>query len=139
TVRLVQEGVEALGTRFVQRVLGGSLFLVGSPGHELSGSPVAQASGFLDQVASPESAAPDNLKVLVTQQTATGTHVVAQQTIRGAEVVGARFRLHTRQGRPYACTGRPIGDLALRDPGDPPATTEEDAAAQIREELHLGP
>jgi fungalysin metallopeptidase (M36)/fungalysin/thermolysin propeptide len=139
TVRLLQDGVEALGTRFVQRALGGSLFLVGSPGHELSGPPVAQASGFLGQLASPESAAPDNLKVLVTQQTATGTHVVAQQTIRGAEVVGARFRLHTRQGRPYACTGRPVGDLALRDPGDPPATTEEDAAARIREELRLGP
>ncbi len=81
---------------------------------------------------------PDDMRVLVTKESATGSHIVVQQTIRGAEVVGARFQLHLSEDRrPFGLTGRPIGDLSSRDPGAPPRTTEVDAIEAIRNHLKL--
>ena len=80
-------------------------------------------------------------QTLATFQSATGTHVVVQQQIRGAEVTGARYRVHFRaDDGTYALTGRPVGDLADRDPGEPPSTTTEaDAMAATRTEFGLNP
>lgn len=53
---------------------------------------------------------------------ALGRHEVWQQVVRGAHVVGATYRLHEGPGGRVALSGRPLGDLAARDPGPRPAT-----------------
>ncbi|MGH9182527.1 MAG: hypothetical protein ACRDZ9_01680 [Acidimicrobiales bacterium] len=75
----------------------------------------------------------DRRKVHVLES-ATGSHVVVQQRVRGCDVVGGRFVVHYDGAGAYGVTGHPVGDLADRDPGPPPgrsaARTARDAIRQ---------
>jgi hypothetical protein len=84
-------------------------------GAEISG---AARSGFM--------AATSGVRRRKARSTATGTHVDVEQHVRGARVVGGNMRMHQDDRGVFAVTGRPLGDLAERDPGPaPPAATDE--------------
>ena len=110
-------------------------FLIGEFSRQLLGSNLAKVASFLGEL---NSALPEanlqgeDVSVLRSFDSASGSHVVAQQTIRGAEVLGARFRVHMQDNRPYCFSGRPVGDLRPMDPGEPPATLELAAAQALR-------
>jgi hypothetical protein len=116
-------------------------FLFGDLADRLPGPPPAMAAAFVSRLdaALPSASLPaTDMTVLVTKESATGRHLVVQQTMRGADVVGARFQLHVGEDqRPFGLTGRPIGDLPARDPGEPPRTSEVDATDAIRSHLQL--
>jgi hypothetical protein len=71
------------------------------------------------------------LTPVATLDSLTGRHVVAQQQLRGFNVVGSRVTVHLDGGGAYALTGNPIGDLDARDPGPRPDRSE----AEIRERV----
>ncbi|MDQ3973523.1 MAG: hypothetical protein M3276_04175 [Actinomycetota bacterium] len=73
-----------------------------------------------------------NDDVMLTIESATGTHTVCHQRVRGAEIVGARYRVHRDAGGNVTITGRPLGDVAARDPGSVPAVAPEEAARAAR-------
>ncbi len=104
------------------------------PAHRMAGAFITRFDAALPDA----QLRPSDVRVIVAKDSATGTHVVVQQMIRGAEVVGARFQLHVGHDRQlFGLTGRPVGDLHRRDPGDPPLTSESDAIAAMRTHLEL--
>jgi hypothetical protein len=131
----------AFGGAYAQRAEGDQPFLFGEIADRLLGSPQAKVSSFVGRLNDglPDSQLlPDDMTVLVTKESATGTHLVVQQTLRGTEVVGARFQLHLGDdSRPYGLTGRPVGDLPSRDPGGPPRTSDIDAIDALRRHFGL--
>ena len=118
-------------------------FLFGSFSARLAGPPDDQARAFIGRLNAAlvgTELPPEQMSVLVAKRSATGTHVVVQQTIRGAEVVGARFQVHIDDdGRPFGLTGRPVGDIPARDPGEPPPTPDADATEAIRDVFNVPP
>lgn len=139
-VAVAEQMSSAFATKVTQSTEAPGLFLVGEFADVLLGSPETKVNGFLGRMdaAMPNvQVQPDNVKVVARQESLTGMHIVGQQTLRGAEVVGARFRLHLERNRPYAFTGRPVGDLPGRDPGEPPTTRDRDAIDAIREHFQL--
>jgi hypothetical protein len=71
------------------------------------------------------------------RQSATGTHTEVEQLVRGARVIGSAMRVHEGDRGIFAVTGRPIGELAARDPGPPPAINEGDALQTCTERFEL--
>ena len=71
------------------------------------------------------------------RSTATGTHVQTEQLVRGARVIGSELRLHEDKKGVFAITGRPLGDLAQRDPGPAPTVSEHDAIHTVEERFEL--
>ena len=74
---------------------------------------------------------------VATLHSPTGWHEVWQQTVRGAPVVGAVYQTHHGPAGEVSLCGRPVGDLAARDPGPPPGTDERDVRAAMRSHLGL--
>jgi hypothetical protein len=116
-------------------------FLFGEFADRLLGAPGTKVFSFfarLNETLQSQSLPPSDLMVLVSKESATGTHIVVQQTMRRAEVFGARFQLHLgRDNRPYGLTGRPVGGLSERDPGDPPPTPEVEVLEAMRKHFGL--
>lgn len=61
------------------------------------------------------------------RRTATGTHAQFEQIVRGSRLVGGDLRTHQDDAGVYAVTGRPLGDLAARDPGEAPELESREA------------
>ncbi|MGH9149806.1 MAG: hypothetical protein ACRD0F_05640, partial [Acidimicrobiales bacterium] len=80
-----------------------------------------------------------NDDVVIRLRSASGRHVVGHQRVRGAEIVGARYRVHTDERGNVAITGRPLGDVAARDPGPRPAVPAEEAARGVRAQFDVPP
>jgi hypothetical protein len=119
--------------------VGGSVgpFVVGRAAEPLTSLPSVIATGDVIPGMADEPGVTATAS-LISLTSATGTHVVLQQRIRGADVIGARYRVHFRPGdTAYSFTGRPLGDLAQRDPGDVPANVNEDDARTAARE-HFG-
>jgi hypothetical protein len=114
------------------------LFVVGRAPAPLESLPEALAAGVVIPGVQEEPGLTESAP-LVSLTSATGTHVVFQQRLRGVEVIGARYSLHYRPGdTAYALTGRPVGDLPERDPGEAPtANGPADAAAAARARFAL--
>lgn len=116
-------------------------FLFGEARERLAGDPEAQVNAFvgrLDRALPDHELHPKDLKLLVARRSATGSHLVVQQTVRDQEVVGARFQLHVDPtGRPYGLTGRPVGDLRAREPGDAPRRTRAEVSEALRSTFGL--
>jgi hypothetical protein len=71
------------------------------------------------------------------RRTATGTHVETEQLVRGARVIGSELRLHEDEEGVFAITGRPLGDIAERDPGPAPPVYEHDAIHTCEQRFEL--
>lgn len=74
--------------------------------------------------------------VVAVLQSATGRHEVHQQLLRGAPVLGGTYRLHYG-AQSVTLTGRPLGDLAERDPGPWPGVADAEVRRSMREALDL--
>jgi hypothetical protein len=70
-------------------------------------------------------------------RTKTGTHVQFEHLIRGARVVGSRMRFHQDFEGIFAITGRPLGEISERDPGQAPMPDEETALSTCAERFEL--
>ncbi len=71
------------------------------------------------------------------RRTATGTHQQFEQIVRGARLVGGDLRTHHDDAGVYAVTGRPLGDLAARDPGAAPELESREALETCAERFDL--
>jgi Fungalysin metallopeptidase (M36) len=71
------------------------------------------------------------------RQTATGTHVEVEQLIRGARVIGSEARVHADEDGVFAITGRPLGDISMRDPGPAPSMDDHEALDTCAERFEL--
>jgi hypothetical protein len=71
------------------------------------------------------------------RRTATGTHERFAQLLRGARVVGSDVDLHEDERGVYGVTGRPLGDLAARDPGARPALDPREVLRACAEHFAL--
>jgi hypothetical protein len=126
--------VAAAGIEFVQAATRGFFLRTDQPrsldpvelSAELSGEP---RSGVLAEVSAPRRRRARN--------TATGTHLEVDQIVRGARVVGSEMRVHSDDRGVYAVTGRPLGDIAGRDPGAPPPVINEEALEACAERFDL--
>jgi hypothetical protein len=92
----------------------------------LSGAPT---SGFLASVSGPRRRR--------ARRTETGTHIDVEQVVRGARLVGGEMRLHQDGGAVFAVTGRPLGDLTARDPGEAPPLAIADALSTCQERFEI--
>lgn len=97
---------------------------------------LASDSGFLgpeDNVSEGQGA-----RVIWETTTHSGTHTIARQEVRGAELVGCRFAVHHRGGSTQVTvTGRPVGNLAPFDPGPRPETSLDRVKGAAREHFDL--
>ena len=93
---------------------------------ELTGTP---SSGVFASVSGPRRRSARN--------TRTGTHVQVEQLVRGARVVGGDMRVHQDDRGVFALTGRPLGQLAERDPGPAPPIDEAEALNTCLERFEL--
>lgn len=99
---------------------------------------LAADSGFLE----PSERPGDEPAARIVRQTtsATGTHIVAQQEIRGAEVIGCRFVVHYQPGETgFVVTGRPAWEIGVFDPGPEPDVSEDQVRAAAMEVFELDP
>jgi hypothetical protein len=80
---------------------------------------------------------PGEERSVATLRSATGTHAVHQQVLRGAPVEGALYKLHQDDNGYMAITGHPLGDLEQRDPGPLPAVPLAEVRQAIRRALEL--
>jgi Fungalysin metallopeptidase (M36) len=71
------------------------------------------------------------------RQTATGAHVEVEQLVRGARVIGSEVRLHEDDAGIFAVTGRPVGDIAGRDPGPAPTFDLHEAIDTCAERFEI--
>lgn len=74
---------------------------------------------------------------VATMLSATGTHEVWQQRVRGAPVLGALYSMHRGPAGQLAMSGTPLGDLASRDPGPQPRHDLAAVREAMRHELDL--
>jgi hypothetical protein len=134
----LSSGVAAPGGTYLLASPEVSFFLVASGLPKVGGSPKQKVGSLLRAVAEDRDVAkPDQLSVVASATSPTGRHVVAQQRIRGTDVVGAVVTVHERNGRPYCLTGSPLGDLSDRDPGKQPRTTLKEAQEETRRLMKL--
>ena len=70
---------------------------------------------------------------------ASGTHVVMQQQLRGHDVVGGRVVLHVDAERAYAMSGQPVGDLGQRALDSPPPAEDDRVRAAVRRHFSVVP
>lgn len=130
----VGETVEAVGGAFAQHAEQGFFLLAEKPVEQdplevsaaLSGAPT---SGLFAAVSGPVRRYARN--------TATGTHIQIDQLVRGARVVGSEMRVHEDERGVFAVTGRPLGDLAARDPGRAPPLATQDALDTCAERFEV--
>jgi hypothetical protein len=71
------------------------------------------------------------------RRNATGTHSQFEQIVRGARLVGGDLRIHQDAEGVFAVTGRPLGDLAARDPGEAPELESREALQTCAERFEL--
>lgn len=116
------------------------LFVSGGRGRVRDDSP----SAARDVVAglglgSEASTRPRRLRTASVLHSRAGTHVVLQQRIGEADVVGANMKVHFDPSGGFAVTGRPIGDLEAREPAGPPQASSGECARAAAEALGVDP
>lgn len=72
-------------------------------------------------------------------RSATGSHHVFQQQVRGHDVVGCRLLVHADSAGSYGVSGHPLGDLERRDPGPPPNLRREAVERRAHELVSVEP
>jgi Zn-dependent metalloprotease len=141
---LAERLAEAPGVAAAANRAGEEPFVVAETTSPLSAAPtdelgfLAADSGFLDLGESSVDA--PAARVVRQTTSATGTHILAQQEVRGAELIGCRFAIHYRPGEAdFVVTGRPAGEIAAFDPGPEPDVSEDQARAAALEHFELDP
>jgi hypothetical protein len=120
----------------VQVFAGRDLMLASAP----SGVALKQAPTVAAEVLPPPATEGSaTLKEIHQLVSASGTHVVMQQQLRGHDVVGGRVVLHLDADGAYAMTGQPIGDLGERRLGTRPRANDARVRAAIRKRFSVVP
>lgn len=118
------ESVSAAGGSFVQASQQGFFLLAEQP---LDRDPVEVCAELAGVPESGAFALSSGTRRREVRHTDTGTHMRVESLVRGARLIGSELRVHESAEGIYAITGRPIGEIAARDPGRAPVVNEAEA------------
>jgi hypothetical protein len=130
----VGESLSAAGGSFVQTADEGYFLVADSP---IRRDPVEVCAEITGAPASGAFATASGMRRRHLRQTYTGTHAKVESLVRGARVIGSEMQVHEDTDGIFAITGRPLGEIAARDPGEPPVVDEAEALSTCAERFEL--
>lgn len=119
---------------FTQGARGGFFLLADN---QLREDPAAVSAAITGAPQSGAFAASCGTRRVRARRTATGTHTQFEQLVRGSRVVGGDVSVHEDEGGVFAMTGRPLGDVAERDPGAAPELDNREALQTCADRFEL--